>query len=196
MDGFVNAAPSGSSFLQRAGHRSLFPTYPPGRIRPVVDGGDAESVLAGLDPEQEEAARAVRGPVCILAGAGTGKTRTITHRIAYAVRTGAVPASQLLAVTFTARAAGEMRTRLRALGVGRGAGGPGVQALTFHAAALRQLRYFGPRVLGGPVPELLDNKIRLVASAAARAGVRDANRTMLRDLAAEIEWAKVSLCPA
>jgi DNA helicase II / ATP-dependent DNA helicase PcrA len=151
---------------------------------------DPEAVLAGLDPEQEEAARAVRGPVCILAGAGTGKTRTITHRIAYAVRSGAVPPSQLLAVTFTARAAGEMRTRLRALGVGRG-----VQALTFHAAALRQLRYFGPRVLGGPVPDLLDNKIRLVATAATRAGVRNADRTTLRDLAAEVEWAKVTLCP-
>jgi DNA helicase-2/ATP-dependent DNA helicase PcrA len=156
----------------------------------------ADAVLAGLDPEQEEAARAVRGPVCILAGAGTGKTRTITHRIAYAVRTGAVPPGQLLAVTFTARAAGEMRTRLRVLGVGRGPSGPGVQALTFHAAALRQLRYFGPRVLGGPVPDLLDNKIRLVATAAAKAGVRETNRAMLRDLAAEIEWAKVTLCPA
>ena len=87
-----------------------------------------------------------------------------------------------------------MRGRLRALGIG-GAGRGGVQALTFHAAALRQLRYFGPRVLGGPVPELLDNKIRLVAAAAARAGVRDTNRTVLRDLAAEVEWAKVSLCP-
>jgi DNA helicase-2/ATP-dependent DNA helicase PcrA len=150
---------------------------------------DADAVLAGLDPEQEEAARAVRGPVCILAGAGTGKTRTITHRIAYAVRSGAVPPGQLLAVTFTARAAGEMRTRLRALGVG------GVQARTFHAAALRQLRYFGPRVLGGPVPGLVDNKIRLVVSAAGRAGVRETNRAMLRDLAAEVEWAKVTLCP-
>ena len=90
----------------------------------LADPSDAETVLAGLDPEQEEAARAVRGPVCILAGAGTGKTRTITHRIAYAVRTGAVPVGQLLAVTFTARAAGEMRTRLRALGVGRGPAAP------------------------------------------------------------------------
>ena len=161
----------------------------------LADPSDAETVLAGLDPEQEEAARAIRGPVCILAGAGTGKTRTVTHRIAYAVRTGAVPVGQLLAVTFTARAAGEMRTRLRALGVGRGAGGPGVQALTFHAAALRQLRYFGPRVLGGPVPELVDNKIRLVATAAAQAGVRETDRAALRDLAAEIEWAKVTLCP-
>ena len=72
----------------------------------------ADSVLAGLDPEQREAALVVRGPVCILAGAGTGKTRAITHRIAYAVRSGTRPAGQLLAVTFTARAAGELRSRL------------------------------------------------------------------------------------
>jgi DNA helicase II / ATP-dependent DNA helicase PcrA len=148
---------------------------------------DADGVLDGLDPEQEQAARAVRGPVCILAGAGTGKTATITHRVAYAVHSGAVPPSQLLAVTFTARAAGEMRTRLRALGVG------GVQARTFHAAALRQLRYFAPRVLGGALPTLVENKIRLIAQASARAGVREADRTLLRDLAGEVEWAKVTL---
>jgi DNA helicase-2/ATP-dependent DNA helicase PcrA len=148
---------------------------------------DAASVLAGLDPEQEQAARAVRGPVCILAGAGTGKTRTITHRIAYAVHAGAVPAGQVLAVTFTVRAAGEMRGRLRALGAG------GVQARTFHAAALRQLRYFAPRVLGAALPELVQNKIRLVAQAAVRAGVREADRALLRDLAGEVEWAKVSM---
>ena len=148
---------------------------------------DADAVLAGLDPEQEQAARAVRGPVCILAGAGTGKTRTITHRIAYAVRTGAVPAGQVLAVTFTVRAAGEMRSRLRALGAA------GVQARTFHAAALRQLRYFAPRVLGGPMPDLVQNKIRLVAQAASRSGIREADRTLLRDLASEVEWAKVAM---
>src|SRR4051795_10820134 len=91
----------------------------------------AEAVLAGLDDEQRTAASAVEGPVCILAGAGTGKTRTITHRIAYGVHVGAYVAEQVLAVTFTARAAGELRGRLAALGVG------GVQARTFHAAALR-----------------------------------------------------------
>jgi len=148
---------------------------------------DADGVLGGLDPEQEQAARAVRGPVCILAGAGTGKTRTITHRIAYSVQCGAVPASQLLAVTFTARAAGEMRTRLHGLGVA------GVQARTFHAAALRQLRYFAPRVLGGALPNLVDHKIRLIAQSATRAGIREADRTLLRDLASELEWAKVTL---
>jgi DNA helicase II / ATP-dependent DNA helicase PcrA len=147
---------------------------------------DADAVLAGLDPEQREAAVAVRGPVCILAGAGTGKTRAITHRIAYAVRAGAVPPGQLLAVTFTARAAGQLRTRLRSLGA------HGVQARTFHAAALRQLTYFAPRVLGGGMPEVADNPLRLVGNAAARLRLRT-DRTEVRDLAAEIEWAKAVL---
>ena len=147
---------------------------------------DADAVLRGLDPEQQEAARAVRGPVCILAGAGTGKTRAITHRIAYQVRSGAVPPGQLLAVTFTARAAGELRTRLRGLGA------HGVQARTFHAAALRQLQYFAPRVLGGALPEVLDNPIRLVANSAARLRLR-VDRGEVRDLAAEIDWAKAVL---
>jgi DNA helicase-2/ATP-dependent DNA helicase PcrA len=142
-----------------------------------------QDVLAGLDPEQREAAQAVRGPVCILAGAGTGKTRAITHRIAYAVQTGAVPPGQLLAVTFTARAAGELRNRLRRLGAG------GVQAKTFHAAALGQLKYFAPRILGGALPDVVDNPLRLVGNAAARLRMR-VDRTELRDLAAEIDWAK------
>lgn len=152
----------------------------------------AERILAGLDPEQREAVGAVRGPVCVLAGAGTGKTRTITHRIAYAVCTGAVPAGQLLAVTFTARAAGEMRSRLRALGGVGGAELAAVQARTFHAAARRQLRYFAPRVLGGAMPELVDNKIRLMGQAATRCKL-DTDRTSLRDLAGEVEWAKSTL---
>jgi DNA helicase II / ATP-dependent DNA helicase PcrA len=143
----------------------------------------AAAVLAGLDPEQRAAAQAVRGPVCILAGAGTGKTRAITHRIAYSIRTGAVPPGQLLAVTFTARAAGELRSRLRRLGA------HGVQARTFHAAALRQLTYFAPRVLGGSMPEVVDNPIRLVGNAAARLRLRT-DRGEIRDLAAEIDWAK------
>ncbi len=153
---------------------------------PIDPADPAAQVLAALDPEQATACRAVRGPVCVLAGAGTGKTRTMTHRIAYAVHTGVAAAGQVLAVTFTARAAGEMRTRLRALGVG------GVQARTFHAAALRQLRYFAPRALGGPMPELVDGKLRLVGQAAARCRVR-AERSTLRDLAGEIEWAKAVL---
>jgi len=144
------------------------------------------AALAGLDPEQREAALTVRGPVCILAGAGTGKTRTITSRIAHAVATGAVPAGQLLAVTFTARAAGEMRGRLRELGV------VGVQARTFHAAALRQLGYFWPRVVGGSPPQIVDSKLRLVGQACSRLGL-PTDRTSLRDLSGEIEWAKATL---
>src|SRR5213083_1545737 len=101
----------------------------------------ADDVLAALDPEQRDVATALRGPVCVLAGAGTGKTRAITHRIAYGVHAGLLPPAHVLAVTFTARAAGEMRGRLRELGV------LGVQARTFHSAALRQLGYFWPRVV-------------------------------------------------
>jgi DNA helicase II / ATP-dependent DNA helicase PcrA len=147
----------------------------------------AERVLSGLDPDQRQAVTAPAGPVCILAGAGTGKTRAITHRIAYRTLTGEISARHVLAVTFTARAAAEMRARLTALGAG------GVQARTFHAAALRQVRYFAPRLLEGrAVPELLESKGRLVALAAARTGVK-VDRTAARDLAAEIEWAKSSL---
>ncbi|MEE1784861.1 ATP-dependent DNA helicase UvrD2 [Streptomyces sp. SP17BM10] len=142
-------------------------------------------MLAGLDPEQRAVATALHGPVCVLAGAGTGKTRAITHRIAYGVRSGVYQPQQVLAVTFTARAAGEMRGRLRQLGA------DGVQARTFHAAALRQLQYFWPRAVGGPVPQLLERKIQLVAESAGRCGLR-VQRTELRDLTAEIEWAKVT----
>ena len=146
-----------------------------------------DAVLAGLDPEQRTAVTAPAGPVCILAGAGTGKTRAITHRIAYRTLTGEVSPRHILAVTFTARAAAEMRARLTALGVS------GVQARTFHAAALRQVRYFAPRLLDGRgMPELLESKARLVGLAAAHAGVK-ADRTSARDIAGEIEWAKSSL---
>jgi len=145
----------------------------------------AEGVLEGLDPEQRAVAEAVQGPVCVLAGAGTGKTRAITHRIAYATLTGVVAPQRVLAVTFTNRAAGELRGRLRGLGA------PGVQARTFHAAALRQLSYFWPRVIGGDPPKILESKIPVVADA-ARACRLSYGRTELRDLASEIEWAKVT----
>ena len=144
-------------------------------------------ILAGLDPEQRRAVTAPAGPVCVLAGAGTGKTRAITHRIAYRVVTGEIAGPHVLAVTFTARAAAQLRERLAALGA------DGVQARTFHAAALRQVRYFAPRLLGGrAMPELVESKARLVTLAAARAGLR-IDRTLARDLAAEIEWAKSNL---
>jgi ATP-dependent DNA helicase UvrD/PcrA len=152
-----------------------------------VDGEHLDRVLAGLDREQAAAVTAPAGPVCILAGAGTGKTRAITHRIAYRVLSGEIQARHVLAVTFTARAAAQMRERLAMLGV------PGVQARTFHAAALRQLRYFAQRLLAGrELPAVVDSKARLVTLAAARAGLRT-DRTGTRDLASEIEWAKSSL---
>ncbi|MCX4586845.1 ATP-dependent DNA helicase UvrD2 [Streptomyces sp. NBC_01481] len=142
-------------------------------------------MLDGLDPEQREVATALHGPVCVLAGAGTGKTRAITHRIAYGVRAGILQPASVLAVTFTNRAAGEMRGRLRQLGAG------GVQARTFHSAALRQLQYFWPKAVGGELPRLLERKIQLVAESAARCRIR-LDRNELRDVTSEIEWAKVT----
>lgn len=145
-----------------------------------------DEILRGLDPEQRRAATALHGPVCILAGAGTGKTRAITHRIAYGVASGVFDPHRTLALTFTARAAAEMRTRLRDLGVA------GVQARTFHSAALRQLQYFWPQAVGGPMPSLIENKVRLLTEVAQRMRMT-VDRAGLRDLAGEIEWAKVSL---
>ncbi|WP_329621276.1 ATP-dependent DNA helicase UvrD2 [Streptomyces sp. NBC_01255] len=161
--------------MTAATHSTLFPQVPE----------TADAVLDGLDPEQREVARALSGPVCVLAGAGTGKTRAITHRIAYGVRAGILQPASVLAVTFTNRAAGEMRGRLRELGAG------GVQARTFHSAALRQLQFFWPKAVGGDMPRLLDRKIQLVADAAARCRIR-LDRNELRDVTGEIEWAKVT----
>ncbi|NHC23084.1 ATP-dependent DNA helicase UvrD2 [Nocardioides sp. IC4_145] len=144
-----------------------------------------DDLLAALDPEQRRVAEALRGPVRVLAGAGTGKTRAITHRIAYGVATGVYAPTEVLAVTFTTRAAGEMRGRLRTLGAG------GVQARTFHSAALRQLRYFWPHVHGTELPQLIESKIGLLATAARRQRI-SADQALLRDLASEVEWAKVS----
>lgn len=148
--------------------------------------GDPAGVLAHLDPEQRVAAAAVSGPVCILAGAGTGKTRTITHRIAYGVHSGQFAPEAVLAVTFTVRAAGELRSRLRALGVA------GVQARTFHSAALRQLEYFWPKAFGTRPPPVAESPARLLAAAAAREGVRLAGPA-LADVLGEIGWAKATL---
>ncbi|ORW31302.1 ATP-dependent DNA helicase [Mycobacterium paraense] len=158
---------------------------------PMVAGAHAGALTAELDDEQREAVLAPRGPVCVLAGAGTGKTRTITHRIAQLVAGGHVAAGQVLAVTFTQRAAGEMRSRLRAL-ASDGSGVGAVQALTFHAAAHRQLRYFWPRVVGDTGWQLLDSKFPVVARAASRCRL-NVSTDDVRDLAGEIEWAKASL---
>ncbi|WP_208607462.1 ATP-dependent DNA helicase UvrD2 [Streptomyces curacoi] len=161
--------------MTAATHSTLFPQVP----------DSADAVLEGLDPEQREVATALHGPVCVLAGAGTGKTRAITHRIAYGVRAGILQPSSVLAVTFTNRAAGEMRGRLRQLGAA------GVQARTFHSAALRQLQYFWPKAVGGSMPRLVDRKVQLVADAAAACRIR-LDRNELRDVTSEIEWSKVT----
>jgi DNA helicase-2/ATP-dependent DNA helicase PcrA len=147
--------------------------------------GSAESLLAGLDDEQRVAAETLIGPVCLLAGAGTGKTRAITHRIAYGVATGAYAPSRVMALTFTARAAAELRGRLRQLGAS------GVAARTFHASALSQLGYFWPQVIGGTMPRILDSKGRLLGHAAETLRLK-LDTAALRDIAAEIEWRKVS----
>ena len=128
----------------------------------------------------------LRGPVAVLAGAGTGKTRVITHRIAHGVETGAYSPGRVMAVTFTAKAAGELRGRLRMLGV------QGVAARTFHAAALAQLGFFWPQLAGSPAPAIVDNKVRLLAQAADMLRLRPDTAT-LRDLASAIEWRKVSM---
>ena len=156
----------------------------------TVGNPRAEEILEALDNEQRAVALATRGPVCVIAGAGTGKTRAITHRIAYAAAIGTMDPHKVLALTFTARAAGEMRTRLRSLGV------PSVAARTIHAAALKQLTFFWPQVFGGRTPDLLTTKSGFLTEAIKRAQLQGelsiTSRDLLRDIATEIEWAKVS----
>lgn len=146
----------------------------------------AQGILAGLDAEQREVALAVSGPVRVLAGAGTGKTRAITHRIAYSVATGASEAERTLALTFTNRAAGEMRHRLRGLGV------QGAQVRTFHAAALRQLRFFWPQLSRTAFPELMSSKAPVVARALAHCKV-DSDTALVRDVSGDLEWCKSNM---
>ena len=151
---------------------------------------DPAEILAALDEEQRAVALATRGPVCVIAGAGTGKTRAITHRIAYASAIGTMDPQKVLALTFTARAAGEMRARLRSLGV------PTVAARTVHSAALKQLLFFWPTVFGGRTPDLMTSKSGFITEAIRRADLSNSlsvnNRELMRDIASEIEWAKVS----
>ena len=160
-------------------------SQPVSDLTQAVDGRSADALLEALDPEQRAVATALHGPVVVMAGAGTGKTRAITHRIAYGVRTGTFDPVRVLAVTFTQRAAGEMRGRLAQLGA------QGVQARTFHSAALRQARFFWPKVYGSELPPIIDRKFPLLTEAASRCRVR-VDTPALRDLAGEVEWAKVS----
>jgi DNA helicase-2/ATP-dependent DNA helicase PcrA len=152
----------------------------------MSDGASSDGALEGLDERQREAASVLRGPLCVLAGAGTGKTRVITHRIAHGVDTGAYSPGRVMAVTFTAKAAGEMRGRLRALGV------EGVSARTFHASALSQVNYFWPTLAGDSAPSIIDNKVKMLAHAADGLGMQLDTAT-LRDVASQIEWRKVTM---
>jgi len=147
---------------------------------------DNAAILADLDPDQISVVSAIRGPVCVIAGAGTGKTRVITNRIAYAINAGVTDPTKVLALTFTAKAAGEMRSRLRTLGISNAA------ARTFHSAALKQLLYFWPYAFGGQFPTLLTTKSGFLSQAISRAEVAmPASVNALREIAGEIEWAKV-----
>ncbi|MDO4898825.1 MAG: ATP-dependent helicase [Rothia sp. (in: high G+C Gram-positive bacteria)] len=152
----------------------------------VLEQPNADSILDSLDPEQRRVATELAGPMCVLAGAGTGKTRAITHRIAYGIAIGRYNPRSVLALTFTTRAAEEMKVRLRQLGA------VGVVARTFHSAALSQLKYFWPQAIGGSTPEILKNKAQFIVEAARRLGLAT-DRAVVRDMAAEIEWAKVSM---
>ena len=145
---------------------------------------DPEPILEGLNDAQREAVSTVSGPLAIVAGAGSGKTRVVSHRAAYAVATGVVQERQILLVTFTEKAATEMAERVRGLGLAR------VTARTFHSAALAQLRYFWPlRHDGAPLPEVMADKWRIVAPL-ARALPGGYRFTPSKDLMDEIEWAK------
>lgn len=142
-----------------------------------------EDILSPLDPQQRAVAQAVSGPVVVLAGAGTGKTRALTHRVAYGVATGAMDPRRSLVVTFTTRAAGEFSRRLRQMEV------DSVRVRTVHSEALRQLQWMWPRTVGGSVPRVQSSKIPLVITALANRGIRldDSGR---RDVTGEIERAK------
>lgn len=141
-------------------------------------------ILSGLDEQQRVVATTFGGPLCVLAGAGTGKTRSITHRIAYGVQTERYQAEQVLALTFTQKAAAEMAHRVRDLGV------VGVAARTFHSAALRQLQHFWPILTGGYLPEIMPSKASLLARALESMKIQ-VDQAVLRDVAGDIEWRKV-----
>lgn len=147
---------------------------------------DAEQILEALDEKQKEAAQSLLGPTVILAGAGTGKTRTITHRIAYGIARGDFSENRVLALTYTNRAAGELRARLRGLGV------PMANAKTFHSAALAQLEYFFRTLYGVDTPRVQESKSKNLALAAQTLKIKLDPNT-LRELASEIEWRKYSM---
>jgi DNA helicase-2/ATP-dependent DNA helicase PcrA len=142
-----------------------------------------EAILDPLDPDQRAVATATAGPVAVMAGAGTGKTRALTHRVAYAVATAQMDPRRTLVVTFTTRAAGEFSRRLRAMDVG------GARVRTVHSEALRQLQWMWPRTVGGQLPRVQASKIPLVSAALTKTGHRLDN-TARRDVTGEVERAK------
>ena len=140
--------------------------------------------LRGLDESQRVVATTWGGPLCVLAGAGTGKTRALTHRIAHGVAEGKYQPEQVLALTFTTKAASEMGQRLRSLGV------QGVATRTFHSAALRQLQHFWPTITGGRLPDIAPSKAPLIAKTLDQLSI-SVDTAVVRDLAGDIEWRKV-----
>ena len=147
-----------------------------------------EAILDGLDDAQRMAATAVRRPVRIIAGAGAGKTRTVTRRIAYACATKAWDPRATLAVTFSVKAAAEMRNRLSQLDVASD-----VKAATFHSAALHQLRRIWPDVCEGPMPFISRNPREIVEHSLRRVTTQQVDDDTVRNLQAEINWCKISL---
>ena len=142
------------------------------------------NTLDGLDESQRVVATTWGGPLCVLAGAGTGKTRALTHRIAHGVAEGKYQPEQVLALTFTTKAASEMGQRLRALGI------RGVATRTFHSAALRQLQHFWPTITGGRLPDIAPSKAPLIAKTLDQLSL-SVDTAVVRDLAGDIEWRKV-----
>src|SRR6266516_1902409 len=142
-------------------------------------------LLDGLDDAQREAVTTPAAPLAILAGAGAGKTRVLTRRIAWHSRHARIDPAHVLAVTFTRKAAGELGDRLTQLGVRRQ-----VAAGTFHAIALSQLRR-RCEDHDRPMPKIIDRKARLlVPMLPGRGGER---ALLAAEVATEIEWAKARL---
>lgn len=181
----VQAAAQTHAFQRIRDHH---PACASGRGTMVGMESSADTILDGLDDAQRLAATSVDGPVRIIACAGAGKTRTITRRIAYACANGAWHPGAALAVTFSVKAANEMRGRLTALGVA-----DGVHVATFHSAALAQLRDVWNELCEGPFPQLIEHKTDVVSQALVRALNHEPERRVALDVEHEIDWCKVSL---
>lgn len=149
---------------------------------PTLSNAMAGRLLAGCDPQQRLAITSEARPLCVLAAAGSGKTRVLTCRIAWRVNESTATARYVLALTFTRKAASEMRARLANLGLPEPA-----NVGTFHAMALSELRRLAAE-RGRPVPVVVASKAKLLATAAGTKAGHD--RAVLAELAQEIEWAQ------